>query len=275
LQHTPSTQKPDAQPPAALHACPILSLQAPLASQVLAPVHESGSSAFFTAAHAPVPLTLHAWHTPQLAVPQHTPSTHSPEAQAAPLVPHAWPFASLQCPAPSHVEPPVHSGVGAVSCVNCASGVVQVPDEFAHEKQGVVQASAQQVLSTQLPDRHSLAAVQPWPFALRQWPAPSHALVPVHAPAGTVSATPAATGVVQVPAALAHVKHGVAQPSRQQVPSTQLPDRHSLAAAQPCPAAFLQLPVPSHALVPVQAGLPLRSCTPLATGVVHVPVTHE
>jgi hypothetical protein len=38
--------------------------------------------------------------------------------------------------------------------------VVQVPDAFAHERQGVVHVSAQQVLSMQLPLRHSPPTAQ-------------------------------------------------------------------------------------------------------------------
>jgi hypothetical protein len=54
LQHSPSAQRPLAQveaPP--LHDWPFLSLQAPLASQVLAPVQLSRSSALVTVVQVP------------------------------------------------------------------------------------------------------------------------------------------------------------------------------------------------------------------------------
>jgi hypothetical protein len=53
LQHTPPAQKPDAHAAPSLHGWPILSLHAPIASQVLAPVQVSGSSAPTTGAHTP------------------------------------------------------------------------------------------------------------------------------------------------------------------------------------------------------------------------------
>src|SRR5262249_47728914 len=55
------------------------------------PVHVSGSSAFVTAAHAPVPVT-HVWHAPAHAAVQHTPSSHAPERQSSPAV-HSEPGA--------------------------------------------------------------------------------------------------------------------------------------------------------------------------------------
>jgi hypothetical protein len=108
-----------------------------------------------------------------------------------------------------------------------------------------------------------------------QPPAPSQSHVPTHAFAGTLSGRFAPTGVEHVPAAFAHDIQGVVHVSTQQVPSMQLPVRQSAPRPQVWPAILLQLPAPSHALVPVQAGLPFPSWTPLATIVVHVPVMHD
>jgi hypothetical protein len=69
-----------------------------------------------------------------------------------------------------------------VSCTPAATGVVHVP--VTQEKQGVVQVSTQHTPSTQWPLAHSVPALQLWPFALRQAPAPSHTFVPPHALSG-------------------------------------------------------------------------------------------
>jgi hypothetical protein len=60
-------------------------LHAPLASHVLAPVHESLSSAPFTAPHVPLP-AAHVMQVPLHAPEQHTPSSQTPEEHSAPIV---------------------------------------------------------------------------------------------------------------------------------------------------------------------------------------------
>jgi hypothetical protein len=74
LQQTLSAQLPPMHSVPAVHACPIFFLQAPLASQVLAPVQLSGSSAFVTATQVP-PGPVHDWHVPHEAKLQQWPST--------------------------------------------------------------------------------------------------------------------------------------------------------------------------------------------------------
>ena len=56
-----------------------------------------------------------------------------------------------------------------------------------------------------------------------------------------------------------HELHNVVHAVLQQTPSTQKPVRHSPAAPQPCPWIFLQLPLPSHWLLPVHAATGLLS----------------
>jgi hypothetical protein len=53
LQQTPSDMKPLAQSIGSIEGSPFFNLHAPLASQVDAPVHVSGSSALVTAPHVP------------------------------------------------------------------------------------------------------------------------------------------------------------------------------------------------------------------------------
>jgi len=91
-----------------------------------------------TATQVPtLPVTSHAWHWPEHAVLQHTPSTqlllaHSPAAL------QVVPFGFEQCPA--------------------APGTL-------HAKPVELQTESQHVLLAQLPDAHALALVQPLPFA--------------------------------------------------------------------------------------------------------------
>jgi hypothetical protein len=65
------------------------------------------------------------------------------------------------------------------------------------------------------------------------------------------------------------------QAALQHTVSTQKPDAQLAGPAQVCPLASLHVPAPSHALVPLHAGLPFGSTSPGPTGVVHVPVTQE
>jgi hypothetical protein len=108
LQHTPSTQFPDAQSVPAAHVCVSFFRHAPLASHVLvAALHVSASSAFVTVAHVPTdPERLHAWHVPQLPAAQHTPSTQFADAHCVPPLGQLWPILYLQLPLPSQVLVP-------------------------------------------------------------------------------------------------------------------------------------------------------------------------
>jgi hypothetical protein len=82
-QHTPSTQKPEAQTVAAEQVVPFLLLHAPLPSQAC-PLAQLPGTSVPAATGAQVPSwlsTAQDWQTPeQDTVPQHTPSTQKPEA---------------------------------------------------------------------------------------------------------------------------------------------------------------------------------------------------
>jgi hypothetical protein len=82
LQHTKSEANPLAHVVGSVAACPFFSLHTPVASHVLLPAHESGSSAFVTATHAPV-VVVHVRHTPLHAPAQHTPSWQTPDTQSS------------------------------------------------------------------------------------------------------------------------------------------------------------------------------------------------
>jgi hypothetical protein len=91
-QQNPSTQCALAQLEDAEHDVPFVALHTPVASHVLMPVHVSGSDAFITATHAPVPET-HVMHVPLHAPEQQTPSSHTLERQSPPSV-HELPAAT-------------------------------------------------------------------------------------------------------------------------------------------------------------------------------------
>jgi hypothetical protein len=127
-QHTPSAHVPEAHVPPSVHAWPAAVLHAPVASQVCAPAHVSGSSAFFTGRHVPRVADceptgrLHASHVPQALTSQHTPSTQKPDAQSdaamhvpprvveryVPAVPHS----TMRPRAASNAIPPSRATVG-------------------------------------------------------------------------------------------------------------------------------------------------------------------
>jgi hypothetical protein len=81
-QHTPSTQKPEAQATALEQAVPFFALQLPLPSQAC-PAGQLAEASGPAAAQVPsCPATPHDWQVPaQDATLQHTPSTQKPEAQ--------------------------------------------------------------------------------------------------------------------------------------------------------------------------------------------------
>jgi hypothetical protein len=151
--------------------------------------------------------------------------------------------------------------------------VVQVPTfpMRLQDSQVVPHAALQQTPSTQKLLVQSAATLQVCPFTFLQPPLPSQELVSPHT--GAVS-VPLTTILPQVPfrpcpfAAAEHAWHVPAHAALQQLPSTQKPLVHSLAAAQACPLIFLQIPLPSHVLVPLHTGL--VSVPPAAT-LVQVP----
>jgi hypothetical protein len=131
-------------------------------------------------------------------------------------------LASLHAPAASQVFVPVQLLSGPF-----ATTVVHVPLALAQERQGVVQLSAQHVLSWQLALAHSDPTLQGCPSFFLQVPEASQLLAPLQ-----LLSVWLVTKVVHVPAALAHERHGVAQLSAQQVPSMQLPLAHSVPTPQ-------------------------------------------
>jgi hypothetical protein len=62
----------------AVQAWLVFFLQAPVASQVFAPVHSETSSALVTGVQVPG-VALQRWHAPAQGVPQHTPSLQIPD----------------------------------------------------------------------------------------------------------------------------------------------------------------------------------------------------
>ena len=120
LQHTPSAHDPLAHCVPALHAWPLRSLHAPVASQVLVATGQlSASSAFVTGEHVPGVAPLHAWQAPHDPLSQHTPSTQKPVSHCVPLV-HAPP-----CVCRSHVSPNVPPP--PKSTVRCRTGSNATP----------------------------------------------------------------------------------------------------------------------------------------------------
>lgn len=75
----------------------------------------------------------------------------------------------------------------------------------------------------------------------------------------------------QVP--VAQLLQAPLQAALQHTPPAQKPLAHSLplALVHDCPFFFLQLPLPSHTLFPLQAGLPFVSVVPCAMSVEQVP----
>jgi hypothetical protein len=94
-------------------------------------------------------------------------------------------------------------------------------------------------------------------------PAASQLLVPLQLLSSWL-----ATTFVQVPAAFAHDRQGVVHAFWQQVPSAQNPLAHSFGPTQAWPVFFLQTPLASHVLTPLQ-----KLSSTLDTTVVHVPLT--
>lgn len=94
LQQNPSTHAPLAQSAAAVHACPLLFLQAPCASQVRVPLQLS-STPDFTGLQVPmVAARLQAVQLPVQALLQQVPSAQKPLVQSAPFW-QVWPLAFL------------------------------------------------------------------------------------------------------------------------------------------------------------------------------------
>ena len=104
-----------------------------------------------------------------------------------------------------------------------------------------------------------------------QLPAPSQTSLPLQAGVAFASAASLATLVVQVPATFAHDLQAAVQASAQQRPSTQKPVAQSAATPQLCPCLALQVPAPSHTLLPLQTGDEFASVLPFGRLVEQVP----
>jgi hypothetical protein len=210
-QHLPSRQLPLAHSPSVSQSCPRSSRHAPDALHVLLPLQLLSSALLTTVLHAPLEFA-HERHAVVQPLAQHVASTQLPLAHWLP-VPQDSPSLSLHAPEASQMSFPLQ-----LSSVPLDTTVVQVPFEFAQERQAVVQSSAQQVLSTQLPLTHWASALHDWPSSRLQSPEASHVLFPLQ-----LSSSALETTVVQVPLALPQERQAVEQVLEQQRPSRQKP----------------------------------------------------
>jgi hypothetical protein len=245
-EHAPAQQMPSSQTPLAHvaappgHAPPALTVHAPAALQVLAPLHVSGSSAFVTLVHTPV-TGAQARQVPEHAAEQHTPSAQKPLAHVPAPPGQELPVLSLHVPAASQLLVPVQvSGscalVTATHAPVPATQVMQVPEH----------GPPQQMPSSQTPDR------QPPPFAhgppnlALHAPAALQVFAPVH-----VSGSSALMTATHAPVPTAHVLQVPEQAPEQHTPSSQAPlEQVAAPPGHGLPALTLHAPAASHALVP-------------------------
>jgi hypothetical protein len=175
LQQYPSTQFPRMHWASSVQVwpLPLVFLQTPMPSQTLLPVQVATGLLsvlpLATLVHVPGVARLHDWHAPQLADPQHTPSTHWLFTHWLLPIGQAWPTFFLQPPAvPSQELFPEHV-CGPVVSVWFAPVVPQTPSRpppfFAaeHAWQSAPHAVLQQTPSTQDPLTHSFPPPQACP----------------------------------------------------------------------------------------------------------------
>jgi hypothetical protein len=183
----------------AVHACPSRFLHVPVASQVLVPVQESGSSALTTATQVP-PAPVQAWQGPQLWLQQKL-STQSPVAQSPSVGVQLSPFFFLHAPTALQVFGPVQ-----VSVSSAPTTASQVPPAPVQAWQ-VPQVWLQQWSSMHVPVAHSPpVSVQLPPFLFLHAPAALQVLVPMQAVPVVSSALE--TVMLQVPPAPQFVHSG-------------------------------------------------------------------
>jgi len=217
---------------------------------------------------APVPVhwvlaLLHAVHL--LGVPEQRFVAHrcgEPDVQV-------WPVAARQAPAVQvwlalhvvgvvlHVPAPLQALLDAVlpeqdeahrlgAVVSGPAAVAaQLPSEplTLHAVQAGHDPELQQTPSTQFPLAHCAAPVHVCPLPSLQPPEPSHALVPVQVPTGSLSTCPGAMSL-QVPGVVPLQVWQVPQLAElQQTPSTQFPLAQSPPAVQLCPSGCTQTEV--------------------------------
>jgi hypothetical protein len=167
-------------------------LQAPLPLQdTAAPEHVTAE--FVSSAPAGLfvqvprlPVTLQAWHVARQRVPQQTPSTQKVLWHCEPLV-HVPPLAFKQTPLPSQMAGAAHRGLSEFPDMTFEQ-VPTLPDKL-HDLHAVEQEVAQQTPSAQTPLAHSLLDAQVCATTFLQFPAPSHARVPLHVPSVEYFAT--------------------------------------------------------------------------------------
>lgn len=149
-----------------------------------------------------------------------------------------------------------------------AGTTLQVPGvpAMAHDMHLLEQAVVQQVLSTQNPVAHWEPLLQARPGEARQAPLPSQRKLPTQGVLALRSGINSATGW-QAPCLPVnpHDMHDPIQASAQQWPSVQKPLPHWEAEVQVVPLAPLQVPLPSHALVPEQGLVAFKSNLPGGT----------
>jgi len=248
LQQYPSTQLALTQSVATAHVSPLAFLHAP-AEHTCVPAHSlSGSEPVVTLPHVPllppVFAAEHAWHVPEHAFAQHTPSTQNVLVHSAACV-HAAPTAkSAHAPAPLQAVAPTHSLAGSLPFAMFE----HVPTEPARLHAAHVPAHAvlQHTPSTQLPLTHSAPSEQAAPIAKNPHaPAPLQLTAPTHSFAGSCPFA-MLEHVPSEPATL-HAWHVPEQAALQQYPSTHEVLRHALPAAHVCPLSSLHKPAPLHA----------------------------
>lgn len=206
----------------------------PLSTQVPLPSHVSAFCCV-TPAHDDAAQTVPATYL------RHAPAPHVPS------LPHV------------DTASGAHSLSGSVPAATLPHVPFVPPPFFAaeHATQTPLQAVAQHTVSTQNPLAHPVP--QGCPFLFLQTPAPSQVVVPVHV-FGAVVSSFCGRMLAQVPfvppvrIALQALQTPV-QPRLQQKPSAQKPLEHSPGTEQVWPLSFLQLPLPSHELGPLQAGI--------------------
>ncbi len=170
-------------------AWPSFFLQPPTPSQLFTPTHVLAGllsvplSAMFVQVPR-LPPMLHAWHVPQEAALQQTPSTQLPLEHSPPIA-HAWPFVrSAQAPAPLQLVTPAHSFAGS-SPFAMFEHVPMLP-AMLHALQLVAHEVLQHTPSTQNVLRHSVPSEQAAPFGPpTHTAAPLQTCAPVHSLAGS------------------------------------------------------------------------------------------
>ena len=194
-----------------------------------------------------------AWQGDPQALLQQTPSAQNPLKQS-PAPAQLWPLSFLQTPLPSQdCVAPEHVPTSSWF----APTNEQTPSAAGrlHALHVSAQAVLQQRPSTQCPLRQSVSAPQALLSFDLHAPRASHDFAPLQTFAGLVSSIE--TRTVQVPAVpiALQVRHAAVHALSQHTPSAQKPLTQSAASAHVCPLSFLQTPLPSHALTPMQVGV--------------------